>query len=163
MVEAGNNRVNFQGILPKCSTRYQSSPRYLTLYHQTPLRYPLRMRTYLFLFALLTSLPVQAELYNCNGTWTNNPCAGKVVSRLPEQKEAQRSQAQVDRSQKDLWLEALDLRRSDLKRRYRITADIYEARTVCKNDTSTVLECSKAVEKKQREFDEREEAAKLLF
>ncbi len=114
------------------------------------------MRLFSLLFILSIPLAVQAELYECGGVWTNKPCGASAVAQIPERSETPRSPADALAAQKRLWLNDLDLQRSQLKRKYKKEFPIGDVEGLCEDSKTSLVECRKAISAREREFEERE-------
>jgi hypothetical protein len=115
-----------------------------------------------FLVLLLVSPSARAELYECNGTWTNKPCSGKTQKTIDETKAQKRSPAEIEKSQKDLWLHDLETKRFNARRMHGIKIDTKDAAVICQSEKTTLLECRKAITTLEDKIEERVVAAQQL-
>ncbi len=71
----------------------------------------------IFLMFLLIPFLAKAEVYNCEGTWTNKPCSGKVDAVLEEARPKENADADPTLSQKRSMLHELKMKALEAKRR----------------------------------------------
>lgn len=104
-----------------------------------------------FVIVLFYSPAAWADLYECNGTWTNKPCdsdqVGKAIPATEVTKEAPKQDTQVEAASRkaslvhDLRMQALELKRS----RGVETRDVDLAEQFCKREQVTVIACERRV------------------
>ena len=104
--------------------------------------------------ALLSS-PAQAELVECNGTWTNRACdssdtkkLGAEDTRSPEIKEA----AAIRSKKKSLFHE-LTMKAIKAKRQYQYDYDLEEVETFCFKQESSLADCKDRIKQARQEID----------
>jgi hypothetical protein len=88
-----------------------------------------------------------AEIYNCSGVWTNQPCEDESKAVLEEKPVQKRTEQELQMDQKELWLHDLEMKRLDAKRNYKIDIDTTIAKQVCSDKESELTECRKEIDK----------------
>ncbi len=115
-------------------------------------------RTFLSLGIALLSYQsaAYAELYECDGKWTNKPCNGDVTRSIEESGSA----APADEATKALREKTSllhDLRMKEIKAReqYDIQYDISSVEKFCLSQESSIEDCSKRIESARTALDKR--------
>lgn len=109
----------------------------------------------LFSLALLSTCPAFAELYECNGTWTNRSCESEASTVIAERPLQQRSQEQVDRDQKKLWIHSIESKLFEARREFGIEIDITAVHSTCSEQSSSLIECRKEIDEIENTLDRR--------
>ena len=101
----------------------------------------------LICFAALIAFPATswAEVHNCDGRWTNKPCAGKVEEVLPEYKQPEGSAGDPALSQKRTIFHDLTMKAIEAKHRYDLRFDLGGVREGCFKETASLSDCRKLV------------------
>ena len=102
----------------------------------------LNICSFIFIFSAADSF---ADLYNCNGTWTNRPCNSS--SKIPEKEDTPKNK---DKSKKESILHDLRMLVIKAKREHDIRYNIDVIEDLCK--TSNLEECDKSVKTAQKEL-----------
>lgn len=114
-----------------------------------------KFATYLSL-ACVVATPCHAELVNCNGTWTDRPCA-----ELNKPQEAKKGKIiDPDKAKKESLLHDLRMLTIESKRDYDIRYDISVTEATCKN--SSLAECDKTIKNAQKDLEELRIRAQLV-
>lgn len=99
----------------------------------------------LLLSAIILPLTAQAEIYNCQGKWTNLPCAdGKASQTIGESGGASRvMKPEVARAQsaKRSALHELSMKAIGAKRDFDLKFDLSQAEAICNSESRTLEEC----------------------
>jgi len=108
------------------------------------------------LLSLFWTIPASAEIYNCEGRWTNKPCDSNSRPAFAEEQSAPDPDAETkaDLSKRKLWLQDLDLLRLRLKRKHDVAVSTREIEELCLNTNSSAIECSQAVSAKENEINQ---------
>ena len=102
------------------------------------------MRYVALLFFLLPTA-AHAELYKCNGTWTNEPCQGEVQNTL-QSAPKRTAPTDPDRSQKDSLLHNLRMMQLKARRNYDVEYDISAVEDFCRKPAVTAADCQEKTE-----------------
>jgi hypothetical protein len=115
------------------------------------------MGKYLLLlsFALVASAPAEAEIYNCAGTWTNQPCTGKPAQVLPEQPAATDDPAQAARRTKLAALHDLRMKKYRAEQEYDLKFDISDIEDQCEAELTSLSECKKLAAERSNLLDDK--------
>ncbi|NMC63522.1 MAG: hypothetical protein GYA55_10200, partial [SAR324 cluster bacterium] len=113
------------------------------------------------LIFLLFQSPSFAEIYNCNGTWTNKPCEGEVSKTLPETDRTPDLQAEAAGKKMGL-VGALELRVQSARRSHGVELDISGIAETCRNNNTSYEECMTLVNNADDRLEARLHQAKLL-
>jgi len=97
------------------------------------------------LLALLCALPARAEIYECNGTWTNKPCAEGGGPKFEEKKTSADDIIRSDRSKKKTLISRLDLANFESRRSHGFSIDAVAIEDYCLRSTTSVDECANRV------------------
>lgn len=99
------------------------------------------------------SNPVHAELVNCNGVWTNQPCNGNARHKMKETPHVPRTPAQIANSKKDILIH--DLRMLAIRARdvLDVPVSLSAVEAVCVEDSDSIEECRKAVKERSAEIE----------
>jgi hypothetical protein len=90
----------------------------------------------------LFSLPAQAQVYNCDGRWTNKPCAGNIAGVIKEEPAVSKvPSAAAELSEKKSILHELNMRAIDVKRKYALRYDVGEVEKLCYQEGTSLVEC----------------------
>lgn len=118
------------------------------------------------LFTLLLSpllaTNVYAELSNCNGVWTNEPCDGKASSKLEEKDFTPQDPQKRLQSKKQQILHDLRMKELNAERAYKVDVAIDAAETSCNNPATTLEDCQEKVSELRDKIDQGILAAKEL-
>jgi len=114
-----------------------------------------------FLISFLFQASTFAEIYNCNGTWTNKPCEGEVSKTLPEIDRTPDLQAEATRKKMEL-VGALELRVQSARRSHGVELDISGIAETCRAENSSYEECMTLVNNADDRLEARLHQAKLL-
>ena len=104
------------------------------------------MRALLVLSLLILSPNLSsAEIYNCDGKWTNKPCDGSVSESI---KEKTTDKAKADRkilSAKKSLLHELRMEAISAKRKYDVNVDLKKVEELCLKTETSVESCKKEI------------------
>lgn len=109
------------------------------------------MKKIIFLFLLILPSILRAEITNCNGEWTNKPCDGKVEARFEEVLSEEKSNEDLNKEKKQLFLNQLEILRFKAKKEHNLEFGTLEVNEIC-NDINTTLEDCRT--KAQTKIDE---------
>lgn len=102
---------------------------------------------------LCLSTICQAQIYNCDGTWTNKECSGKT-SQIKETTKTPASTPSKDLAKKKTWINELDLLRLKAKREHQIQVSISAIEDICLTPSTTLADCSKTISDKEKQINE---------
>lgn len=111
------------------------------------------VKQYLF-FLLIPNLLV-AEIYLCDGEWTNRNCDGDVAVSFEEAPYTPPSEERQLANDKELLVHDLNMKRVDANREYDLSLDISSERELCVQPETSVSACRKAILQKEIQIDER--------
>ncbi len=101
-----------------------------------------------------------AELHQCDGTWTNKPCEGKIAESIKETSGRVRTAEEVELSQKELWLHDLEMGRLKARKEFGVKVSTLEAQTICNEKTTSLIDCRKAISAREDEIEKGVQAEK---
>jgi len=107
------------------------------------------------------SVPAAAELYNCNGTWTNKPCEGQATKVLPETEKTVDLDSELLKKKKVL-VGNLRERAGRAERDYDVHIDVTGIEETCRSESTTYEECMNLVNNADDRLNERINEAKLV-
>lgn len=127
----------------------------------------------LFLRVLLLTLPllpiavpvfgpslVQAQIYNCDGKWTNKPCSGEVEGSFDEVVREPVSETELLQRQKLSMLHDLRMDAIEAERNYDIEVDLTQAERICSERETGEEECRESIESVRRQINEQKAVLK---
>ena len=94
---------------------------------------------------LISVSGAMAELYECNGVWTNKPCQGAPEKSLNEVKIEPQTKAEEETSKRAYWIKELDLRASMAKSEWDVVVDVFDIQSLCKDVTTPLAKCEESV------------------
>ena len=100
----------------------------------------------------------RAELYECNGTWTNKPCDSS--QKTATIKDSSSSEQAIDPQKKRRWTEELTRLSERAKAEDGVAVDVSEAVSTCLVPVTTNDECRSLVNKKESEVYSRQRTAR---
>lgn len=116
------------------------------------------------LIVLFAVLPASAEIYNCDGKWTNKPCEGKTIQVLKEKPLSEGSLGKPEMDQKIALLAKFKRANTESEKKYGIFVDYPPIEEFCLKDETPLLECEEKLDKATRALSnkiaERERAKK---
>lgn len=104
-----------------------------------------------FIFPLLA----RAELYNCDGKWTNKPCVGKAGTTIAEKPLNKELSANPDLAKKKSIFHELNMKNITAKKNLNIKFSIAEIEEICLARTTSLDLCKIEAEKAERKLDEK--------
>lgn len=104
------------------------------------------------LFSVTVPVPAPAQIFECDGQWTNKPCGGSVTKQLNEHPTQVQSPEETERSRRKLWLHELDMLSLKAKQKYGVVPVLSPIQDLCLEEYSTSEECRKAIADKEREL-----------
>lgn len=118
----------------------------------------------LFLVFLLTgslhhTMDAQAEIYKCNGTWTNHPCSEGSQAVFPEKVTAGNPSSEA-LSEKKSIVHELVMKQIDARRNFGVKVDVAHIEKFCLDPSSPVKDCLELVEAMDDKIDKRVNEAK---
>ena len=124
------------------------------------------MRRVMFIFFLLSCFVVRAasaEVYECDGKWTNKPCPGKVTKSIEELG----SSAPIDEStkllrQKTSMLHELRMKNLQARENFDIRYELGAVESFCLKTLTSLEDCDKKVKDADAELDKKISSASLL-
>lgn len=122
------------------------------------------MKNYLLtlLLSLLLTSTARAELSNCNGVWTNDPCEGNASTKLEEKDFKPQDPQKRLQSKKQQILHDLRMKELNSERAYKVDVAIDAAETSCNDPATTLEDCQEKVTELRDKIDKRILAAKKL-
>lgn len=114
------------------------------------------MKNYLLtlLLSLLLTSTARAELSNCNGVWTNDPCEGNASSKLEEKDFKPQDPQKRLQSKKQQILHDLRMKELNSERTHKIDIAIDPAETVCNDPATTLEDCQEKVTELRNKIDD---------
>ena len=116
------------------------------------------------LLAITTTTPVRAEIFNCDGRWTNQPCKGKVLGKITgesNRKVISPAAAQA-RTRKTTLLHDLNMANLRARREFGLRFSILQAQQVCESDETSILECEEIIQQHEDRLSSRISEARTL-
>ena len=110
----------------------------------------------LFFIIILLPTIVFAEITNCNGVWTTEPCQGKVTAKIEEKAYTPPAPEEAGHSSREEMLQSLSSAQINLRQKFNEVVDISDVRELCLLGTTTAVECQEAVGKRRDEIAQRE-------
>jgi hypothetical protein len=95
--------------------------------------------------ALLLPAGAGAQINNCGGVWTNQPCTGEKRATLGEAPPREQGVVEKDMDAKQLWFHDLEMQALKARRSAGIEVDMSLARGVCLREGSSLEDCTQAV------------------
>jgi hypothetical protein len=114
------------------------------------MRHSLLFAAIIFIFPL----PARAELHECNGIWTNVPCAG-TPERTIQEAPKRDTTVTKDQSQRSLWFHDLEMAQIKAQREYQVDVSIDNARAICSDTRMSAESCKRAITARRSEIDHR--------
>lgn len=112
-------------------------------------------------FFLIFVSAVWADVYQCDGKWTNKPCDGQVAKKLVETEQGLET---VDpaRGEKRSLLHELTMKALKARDDYQIRTDLASAQNTCTKPGISLEQCQTTAQKIDKDLDEKiDRAAKL--
>ncbi|HQH26721.1 MAG TPA: hypothetical protein PLP17_04930 [Oligoflexia bacterium] len=105
------------------------------------------------IFILCFSAPASAQIFECDGRWTNRPCSGKVEGMVEEVKPEQAPVEDSGLSEKKALYHDLNMKTIEAKRRYNLRFDLAAVQQLCFQQQSTLDECRKEIQAMEDRID----------
>ena len=116
-----------------------------------------------FLSLILFSSSAFAELYECNGTWTNRKCDDQATSVLKEVPYQERSLEDRQKDMVSLWLHDLRTLKLKANKKYDTDLDISDAIQTCTKIPLDYAACRKIVSDRSNALHEKIDTAKVAM
>lgn len=96
----------------------------------------------LFFLILVNVAPAAADLYECNGVWTNKPCATAPSRVKPEIKRAPPSPEEIARRQKGYYIREAHIIQGSIGKAFNVAFPVYEIENFCKSPEASAADCA---------------------
>ncbi len=119
----------------------------------------------LFFLAQLFQQNAQAQLFECEGKWTNKPCNGKVEKELSVKEEKTGIvgiSSNPDRAKKSSLYHELMMKSVKAKNDFQIETNLDQAEDKCLKGDYTLEECQTQIDSYNKELDSKIHKAEIL-
>ena len=100
----------------------------------------------------LVGTVVWAELYECNGVWTNRPCEGQSSNSMKESAAKQIDVAEREAKEKRFWVNDLELKRLRARKEHGLEMNVGDVMELCQDSSTTLQVCRNAVAARENEI-----------
>lgn len=122
-----------------------------------------RLLAVLVMFAGIAELQTaQAEITNCDGVWTTEPCHGKVQDKIEEKEFVPPADELRDRSARESLVHDLTMAELSIQEEFGEKVLIDDVTRLCEDSQKSLEDCEKAVHERQTEIDQRRIALREL-
>lgn len=122
------------------------------------------MIRYLLFLSLVVSYPLaaSADIHNCNGTWTNQPCTSEATQTIKEHSATSTQLSASEISEKRSIFHELSMLEAKARKDFHIKVDISEAAKLCLDSKGGIEECRTVSSKLDDKITERMKDAALI-
>lgn len=112
-------------------------------------------------FSILFSVSTQAELIECEGVWTNQPCESSSASGIKEKPFQEATKDTLDRDRKRALVQSLASSRRTLEKSLGVRIETSEVENLCLSPQTTLELCREEVKFAQEMLIQQAEIVKL--
>jgi hypothetical protein len=103
-----------------------------------------------------------AEIFDCQGRWTNRPCDSEPEKVLKETASKSQDAKDLDRSEKESLLHELKMQAIEARRKYNARFDVTAVEKICLKPQTSLRDCKQQVDTLSDRIQERTKTAALI-
>lgn len=113
-----------------------------------------KRQSIILLFVLLITSRAGAEIYHCDGVWTNKACPGKSSAVMEESPIRTVDPKSTDLKKRNSWMHDLDMLRLKAKTEFEIEVRVDGVRDLCSQEETSLIDCNKIISEKEFEINQ---------